>query len=301
MRRREGFSIGAAVALTAGGILGMFEYQNGGNTIGCENESVIGKIACGINGPDITTTTPETSRITIPNNQPQVSSAENSTAPQSPASIPRKGDYPDNEILIDTTTFGRPFAWPIGRPHKGLYYTGHEFTLPCADPFTCHHDGTPAVDIAYADPSDPTAQLHSDATETIGEKVRAITNGVVNNVAPMKSVPGCFSVQFKSDPWPDGRPGEYYWYGHLINPVVVPNQHLAAGEQIASVGPQSCNPGATDDSYPHLHIDQGVVINGVPQRAGGHTTDSFDNFCEHECRNPNLVRVLNTLFEEMPA
>jgi hypothetical protein len=262
MNRNQIIGSGLSVVLALGAA--RLEYENSPE---CHaNGSVFGKIACSIVG----TEQPE---------QPKQTGQPN-TAPEQTVLID-KDQFPRDEIFgIEYN--GLPYVWPAGRPHRSLIYTGFPFTPPCAMP-NCHWDGTAAVDIAYKDPQDPTAQIFPDDDYIVGEPVRAITNGVIETVREDPKAEDCYRIQFH------GADDRFYWYGHLINPLVLDGQPVQAGQEIAQVGSIACNPGHLDTSYAHLHIDEGCVTAEGPQHGGG---DS--------CRNEDLIAVLNTIYLSMP-
>ncbi len=228
---------------------------------------------------------------------PSETSAVPALAPTTTEYMPTPGhhkeEFPDPKPFIINTPIGR-FAWPVGRPHSSLYYTGHEFTLPCASANTCHHDHTPAADIAYSNPNDIKAQIFPTDTEIVGEPVWAFTDGYAETVKEDPNAPGCYRIQFHGDN------GKYYWYGHIVEPLVGDGQPVEVGQRIASVGGFNCVPDGGPNSYPHLHIDEGQTINGVAQHGGGAQTDTFGNPCVDECRDGELIPILNTLLVEMP-
>ena len=243
---------GVTLALAIGLPLGIkLEYENSPE---CHTKKdMLGKIACSVTGTD----------------QPEQTVAVD------------KNQFPRDEVFgIEYN--GLPYVWPAGRPHRSLIYTGFPFTPPCAMP-DCHWDGTAAVDIAYKNPEDPTAQIFPEDDDIVGEPVRAITNGVIETVKEDPKAENCYRIQFY------GADDIFYWYGHLINPLVSDGQSVQAGQEIAQVGGIDCNPGHLDTSYPHLHIDEGCVTAEGPQHGG-----------RDSCRNEDLIALLNTIYLQMP-
>jgi hypothetical protein len=162
------------------------------------------------------------------------------------------------------------FAFPVADQKKHGYGT-----LPC-NKAACHHDGTPAFDLMYG----PDGNMD-------GKPVYAITNGIIQSVKVYHGVTGCYQIQFKSD-MTNGKGNYYYWYGHLQNPKVSDGQKVTAGQQVAEVGRFSLGSdcrGGRD----HLHIDRGCIEGGIPQTAG-----------RMECRDPEFVPLMNSIWNQLP-
>lgn len=174
---------------------------------------------------------------------------------------------------VSTDGYAFPVAPQTKNGNSGLSALS---ALPCLST-SCHHDGTPAFDIGR--------QPGSDAST--GAAVYAISDGTVDMLhtyidAKAGPIPGCFSLQFHSS-----KDNYWYWYGHIQNPRVTNGQTVTAGTQLAEIGLRKCTGNGSD---PHVHIDRGCVINGVPQKGG-----------RVECRDPGLIPLMNSLFESLPS
>ncbi len=143
--------------------------------------------------------------------------------------------------------------------------------LPCLSS-SCHHDGTAAFDIGRQPGGDVIA----------GTPVYAISEGTTDDVHIYKGIEGCYSLQLHSS-----KDNTWYWYGHLQNPTVKTGDTVKSGQQLAEIGVRKCT---GNGSTPHLHIDRGCIINGVPQKGG-----------RIECRDPDFVPFMNRLFNSLPA
>lgn len=223
---------------------------------------------------------PETTLFTAP-----------TTAPDQPEVSVLSGASPKEQYDYDEVFIGsNGYAWPIGRPHRSLYLSGIEYTLPCEMP-TCHHDHTAAIDIAYSDAGSHNPLRPENANQTgedaiVGEPVRAITSGVIE-VDSFQDIPGCQRIQLHADN------GYYFWYGHVENAITPGGTSIEVetGQQIATVGRWDCvGSSQSPKSYAHGHIDMGCTTAEGPQRGG---SDS--------CRDPQFVAIMNQLFAEMPA
>lgn len=160
------------------------------------------------------------------------------------------------------------FAFPMGPQTK----SGLASPPPC-NQRTCHHDGTVAFDLFVKGAGD----------KTTGSPVYAITSGTIKLLRmSYKGQQGCQSFQLVSDQ----TPAFQYWYGHISNVSVANGATVTAGQQIATVGERRCT---GNNSDPHLHIDRGCMKDGVPQPGGG---DS--------CRDPDLISLINSLWEGLP-
>jgi hypothetical protein len=169
------------------------------------------------------------------------------------------------------------YAWPIalGKDVASNGWYPPPLGWPCGG--NCHHDGTPAFDIAHVD----TVKKGEDkATE--GVKVFAIFNGTLQRVdTSYADQPGCYAFQLVGDD------GWHYWYGHQRAVPGHPpqsGQRVAAGTVISEVGERRCT---GNGSYPHLHIDR-----GFPQGADGGTKGES---CM-TCRDPGFVPLMNSLY-----
>ncbi|MEX1995177.1 MAG: M23 family metallopeptidase [Candidatus Saccharimonadales bacterium] len=143
--------------------------------------------------------------------------------------------------------------------------------LPCQQA-TCHHDGTAAFDLGRQPGGDASA----------GTPVYAISEGKIDQLHLYKGISGCYSLQFRS-----AKDNLWYWYGHLQNPLVRNGESVKAGQQIAEVGVRKCT---GNGSLPHLHIDRGCIIGGVPQKGG-----------RESCRDADFTGFMNKLFESLPS
>jgi hypothetical protein len=130
-----------------------------------------------------------------------------------------------------------------------------------------HHDGTNAFDLFSPQDSAAVYSIFS------GTPTRINTN--------VKGVAGCSSIQFKAND------GFFYWYGHLKNVIVQEGVEIEAGVKMAEVADDSFG-SACIGGGPHLHIDRGCSINGVPQTGG---TD--------ECRDPEFIPFLSKIYESL--
>jgi hypothetical protein len=159
------------------------------------------------------------------------------------------------------------YSWPMEPQSKSQKYV----SIPC-NRSSCHHDGTPAFDLYYG-----------GTNTTAGKKVYAITDGVVERI---RSQANCRSIQLRS-----AKDGYWYWYGHLSNVNVAPQQNVKAGEQVAQVAfwspSEDCGGSSGRD---HLHIDRGCVEGGVKKPGGSKT-----------CRDPGMVPLINAIWEALPS
>jgi lysophospholipase L1-like esterase len=134
---------------------------------------------------------------------------------------------------------------------------------------TTHHDTTPAFDLYSTDSAD----------------VYAIYGGVPTKInTNYHDQPGCSSIMFKADD------GYYYWYGHLKNVVVQEGVHIASGTKMAQIADKNNFNRECWGGGPHLHIDRGCVIAGVPQTGG-----------EDDCRDPEFIPFLSALYKSLPG
>lgn len=144
--------------------------------------------------------------------------------------------------------------------------------LPCLDAAACHHDGTPAFDIGRQPGGDSSA----------GTPVYAISDGDISNLHVYMGISGCYSLQLHSS-----KDNYWYWYGHIQNVKIKNGDTVKAGQQLAEIGLRKCT---GNGSSPHLHIDRGCVVDGVPQKGG-----------MVSCRDAGIVPIVNQLFEELPS
>jgi hypothetical protein len=133
---------------------------------------------------------------------------------------------------------------------------------------TGHWDLTDAYDLTSTDSADVYA-IFGGTPVTIGRNYHG--------------VPGCSSIQFLADD------GFYYWYGHLKNVVVQEDVHIPAGTRMAEIADDTNFTGTCWGGGPHLHIDRGCTIAGVPQRGGADA-----------CRDPNFIPFLSRIYESLP-
>jgi hypothetical protein len=171
---------------------------------------------------------------------------------------------------VDTSGYAFPVAPQRQSQDNGVSYASH---FPCAtsQPFSCHHDNTPAVDIAPQPGGDTIA----------GTPVYAISDGKVDMVHVYMGIAGCYSLQLHSS-----KDNYWYYYTHTQNVKVSTGDTVTAGQQIAEIGPSKCT---GNGSGAHLHIDRGCVVDGVPQKGG---LDS--------CRDPGFMVLINQLFSNLP-
>jgi murein DD-endopeptidase MepM/ murein hydrolase activator NlpD len=163
-------------------------------------------------------------------------------------------------ININGTDYGFPLALPKSDVNNG-------YSWPCES--ICHHDGSPAFDLARKALDDSSA----------GTSVVAITNGRIENFNDSYAgIEGCHSFQLVGDD------GWWYWYGHLQSASVRDGQQVTAGQPIAVIGERKCT---GNGSYPHLHIDR-----GSPKGHYGGVD------C---CRDPGFVDLINQLYNALPA
>lgn len=133
---------------------------------------------------------------------------------------------------------------------------------------TKHHDSTPAFDLFSTDSAD----------------VFALYSGVATVVSTdYKGIPGCSTIQFKADD------GFYYWYGHLKNPTIQEGTPVKAGDKIAELADRANFGSDCWGGAPHLHIDRGCMLEGVPQTGG-----------RDECRDPDFIPFLSSIYAELP-
>jgi murein DD-endopeptidase MepM/ murein hydrolase activator NlpD len=158
---------------------------------------------------------------------------------------------------------GRDYSFPLVRPKNDI---SNGYSWPC--PSICHHDGTPAFDLARKALDDSTA----------GTPVVAITGGHIENFNNFYAgIEGCQSFQLVGDD------GWWYWYGHQANASVRDGQTVTAGQPISQVGERACT---GNGSYPHLHIDR-----GSPKGHYGGVD------C---CRDQGMVGLINQLYAALP-
>ncbi len=167
------------------------------------------------------------------------------------------------------------YSFPVGPQKKSQVNSGGG--LPCTIP-ACHGDSTAALDIGAPGLSD----------EGIGRPVYAISNGTIYNLKIYGGQEGCYSFHVVS-----AKDNFYYWYGHVRNPSVAEGAQVTAGQKIAEIGEGRCsinpNLGVTEPRPPHLHIDRGCILGGVPQPGGS-----------DKCRDPDFIPLMNKLWQEMP-
>lgn len=162
------------------------------------------------------------------------------------------------------------YAWPVDLSKKEV---SGGYPLPCRTS-SCHHDGTPAFDLAHKD----TVAGGADG-KSAGKAVFAITDGSVSNVRTYQGINGCYALQFTSS-----KDGFKYWYGHLRKPVSTRDGKMfKAGDKIAEIGERKCT---GNGSYPHLHIDR-----GSPKGSYG------GSVC---CRDQGMIEVINKLYGGLP-
>lgn len=195
---------------------------------------------------------------------------------QSPSENAASGNGVTGTGLVNADGYSWPVADQTKRDYGSIY----------CEKYPCHHDGTGAADLMYG-----------SAQQMGGKAVYAISNGKVVRARVYREIPGCYSIQFKSD-----KDGYYYWYGHLqkIDPKLLKATadepiHVNAGVQMAEVASVALGPvchGRSPDAQPapHLHIDRGCVRNGVPQYGGSKS-----------CRDPSFIPFMNDMWSKLPA
>lgn len=135
---------------------------------------------------------------------------------------------------------------------------------------TRHGDGTPAFDLFSPEGS---------------AAVYAIYSGKATNIkTDFNGIPGCSTIMFLADD------GFYYWYGHLKNVIISQGTPITSGQQIAQIADKQNFGSDCWGGGPHLHIDRGCVINGKPQTGG-----------RDECRDPDFIPFLSSIYERLPA
>lgn len=182
--------------------------------------------------------------------------AEGTTSPENAATLTGCGSGVGN-INVDG------YAFPLEPQNKligGIVVNQTE---------TRHHDHTPAFDLF---------------TPIDSANVYAIYGGTPTHInINFKGVTNCSTIQFLADD------GFYYWYGHLKNVVVQENVHITAGTVMAQIADKAHYTSTCYGGGPHLHIDRGCTIDGVPQTGG-----------RDECRDPTFIPFLSKLYETLP-
>lgn len=130
---------------------------------------------------------------------------------------------------------------------------------------TKHHDGTDAFDLF---------------TPIDSANVYAIYGGTPTRInLDFHGIVGCSTIQFLADD------GLYYWYGHLKDVIVQENVHIPGGTPMAKIADRVKFTRDCWGGGPHLHIDRGCIIDGIPQTGG-----------RDECRDPNFIPFLSKLY-----
>ncbi len=171
---------------------------------------------------------------------------------------------------VDPSGYAFPVAPQTKSGDNGVSYASH-FPCSTSPPWSCHHDDTPATDIAPQPGGDQIA----------GTAVYAISDGTIENLHTYMNISGCYSLQLHSS-----KDNYYYYYTHMQGPKVQTGDKVVAGQQIAEVGPSKCT---GNGSGAHLHIDRGCIVNGVPQMGG-----------TVSCRDPGFIPLINALFGALP-
>lgn len=164
------------------------------------------------------------------------------------------------------------YAWPVALTKAEA---SNGYSWPC--PSQCHHDGTPAFDLANKTSVGDTTGEHD--ADSVGRAEFAITAGTIKNLHIYDNIPGCYSFHILSS-----VDGYDYYYTHARNPVVKTGDRVTAGQKVAEIGERKCT---GNGSYPHLHIDR-----GSPKGAGG------GNVC---CRDQGMVPLINKLYANLPS
>jgi murein DD-endopeptidase MepM/ murein hydrolase activator NlpD len=193
---------------------------------------------------------------------------------------------------------------PAGTPEPLVYGSGGIGSVDFGGEACEQTDGGGAVTVdGYSFPLEPqtkavggiivgqTSSTHWDETDafdlfsgTGGAAVYSIYSGIVDTVVEnFKGIAGCSTIQFKADD------GFYYWYGHLRDVIVEEGAYLQAGVKMAEIADAGFGTTCTGGGDPHLHIDRGCSINGVPQRGGNKT-----------CRDPAFIPLLSKIYETLP-
>lgn len=172
------------------------------------------------------------------------------------------------------------YAWPVAPQTKESNGTVPNLSaVPCRQT-TCHHDLTPAFDLGRL----------PGGNDQVGTPVYALVDSEVTSVSDnYRGYAGCFSIYIRGNQQAGGgKEADNFFYAnlHLQQPKVQKGQQIKAGTQIAVIGESKCT---GNGSTPHLHIDRGCIINGVPQNAG-----------RDACRDPNFVPFINSLWESLP-
>lgn len=174
-----------------------------------------------------------------------------------------QGSGNDGNAFVDSSGF----AFPVVLPKNNI---GNWHSWPCRTtaPY-CHHDGTPAFDLAKKALDDSSA----------GVEIVAVTEGSIASINTNYKGTGCQSLQFKS------KDGWYYWYGHIRTDAQTPKigDTVKAGTHLGKIGERKCT---GNNSAPHLHIDR-----GSPK---GYTGG------EDAHRDVGFISIMNDLYKKMP-
>lgn len=152
------------------------------------------------------------------------------------------------------------YAFPVGLPKNQITNWGSPWCRT-----NCHHDGSPAMDIAKKGFGDASA----------GVSLFAIVDGTIENQKIYAGQQGCYALHIK------GKDGYDYWYGHIRKPTKQNGDKVKAGEKIAEIGERKCTGNKSD---PHLHIDRGKkgLIGGI-----------IGN------RDKGFLTIINKLYDEL--
>lgn len=168
------------------------------------------------------------------------------------------GGTPGGSGRVDPSGYAFPLA-PQTRAVGGI---------EVGQTLTKHHDDTAAYDLFSTDSA----------------AVYAITDGVATKIEKdYHGIAGCSTIQFL------GKDGLYYWYGHLKNVTIQEQQPVSAGQQIAQIADDQNFGSECWGGGPHLHIDRGCILEGIPQTGG-----------RDECRDPDFIPFLSKLYEGLP-
>lgn len=161
---------------------------------------------------------------------------------------------------VEANVNAEGYSFPVGLPKKELTNWGSPWCRK-----SCHHDGTPAMDITQK----------GFGTKSVGVAVFAISDGTIVNLHTYNGISGCYSFHLKS------KDNHDYYYTHLRKPTKENNNKVKAGEKLAEIGETKCTGNGSD---PHLHIDRGKkgLIGGITSN-----------------RDPGFYPLMNKLYDEL--
>jgi murein DD-endopeptidase MepM/ murein hydrolase activator NlpD len=153
------------------------------------------------------------------------------------------------------------YSFPIDLPKDRVTNWGNPWCQ-----HSCHHDGTPAMDITKIGFGD----------SVVGTSEFAIVDGKISNLHIYNGIEGCYSLQLI------GKDGWVYYYTHMRKPVVQSGDKVKAGDKVAEVGERKCTGNGSD---PHLHIDRGSPKGHM----GG----------QECCRDKGFENLMDTLYDNL--